>query len=97
MRSMDRYDRMVERLAGAARRARPEDAGPMPGWLATRVLAELGERPEGGIWWESLAARLAAAACALALVVVLLPGPTSNGADDVAGLTSALLAAELNP
>ncbi len=97
MNGMDRYDRMVERLAGAARRARPEDAGPMPGWLATRVLARLRERPEGAIWWEGLAARLAAAACVLALVAVLLPGPTSNGADDVTGLTSALLASELNP
>lgn len=94
---MNRYDRIVERIAWAARRARREEPEPMPGWLATRVLARLRERPAGAIWWEGLAARLAVGACTLALVAMLLPGPTANGTDDVAGLTSALLASELNP
>lgn len=94
---MKPYHRILDRLTAAARQAPRAPSGEMPPGMATRVLAGLRERTADRLWWESLAARAAIAACAAAAVCALLPAPAPHAGDDPVGVASEILLTALNP
>lgn len=94
---MNRHDRICERLAAAARRAVPEPPEPQPPWLAARVLAKLRDESQGLVWWEDLALRGAAGACAVAALSCLLAPAPAPPTDDADRLVASIVIPELQP
>ncbi|MCU0781938.1 MAG: hypothetical protein MUF04_12670 [Akkermansiaceae bacterium] len=91
---MDDSDRLLQRLATAARREAPPAPDEVPPGLATRVLARLREQPARSIWETSALAALPVAAL-ITLACVLLGSPAAEAPDEAEWLSGMILESEI--
>jgi hypothetical protein len=91
---MNHPDRLLQRLASAARQDDVSPPDDLPPGLATRVLARLRERPAPSIWESSAVAALPVAAV-VTLVCVLLGSPAPPTPDEVELISSLMLETQL--
>jgi hypothetical protein len=91
---MNHPDRLLQRLASAARQDDVSPPDDLPPGLATRVLARLRERPAPSIWESSAVAALPVAAV-VTLVCVLLGSPAPPPPDEVELISSLMLETQL--
>ena len=91
---MNDPDKLLQRLAAAARREGAPTADELPFGLATRVLARLREGRAPTLW-ESLALGALPVAAVITIACVLLGSPSAQPPDDAETIAQVMLETQL--